>query len=257
MSVDRRGFLQGCTGVGLLATSAALGAHPLATLAAPLPPDARANVPARRVVLLRAAGDEPFADEPFAQAVLDATSAGLPVRIESLPLDPALARTPGALRAALDAHRGATLLGLLDDCTHTLLEETLRDLGAALLCRGQHYGSTIGPADSRHLFTTTARARGIGTALAGALAADPYAYLVREQSLAANQVPGTGTAAAAAAAEASRRLAAHWPAALGTAYARIAAGRWDASAVTPLAQRGTVVAAHDARPFVSLIASLP
>lgn len=245
MSVDRRGFLQGCTGGGLFATSAALGAHPLATLVAAPAPDAHATPPARRVVLLRAAGDE-----PFAQAVLDATPAGLPVRIESLPLDPALARTPGALRAALDARRGATLLGLLDDCTHTLLEETLRDLGAALLCRAQHYGSTMGPADSRHLFTTSARARGIGTALAEALAAEPHAYLVREQSLAPDPAPGSAAAAS------SRHLAMQWPAALGTAYARIAAGRWDAGTMTPLAQRGTVVAARDAQPFVSLIATL-
>ncbi|MFO1265404.1 MAG: hypothetical protein U1F67_00530 [Rubrivivax sp.] len=240
MSLDRRRFLQGCTGAGLLATSAALGAQPLAMLAAPPAPGARA-LP-RPLVLLRAGGDE-----HFARAVLRATRPASGTEIESLTLDPAQVRAPGALRAALVARSGATLVGLLDDCTHTLVEEALRDLGASLLCRGQHHGSPSGAAGSRHLFTTTARTAGVGAALAGALAADGRAYLVREQSL-SPAVPGADAF--------GRRLDPRWPVALGDAYARIASGRWDPRLAPAIAQHGTVLAARDARPFVSLIATL-
>ncbi|MFO1409724.1 MAG: hypothetical protein U1F06_05005 [Steroidobacteraceae bacterium] len=145
------------------------------------------------------------------------------------------------------ARRGATFVGLLDDCTHTLVEEALRDLGASLLCRGQHHGSPAGAAGSRHLFTTTARTAGVGALLASALAADGRAYLVREQSLS----PATASTDAF-----DRRLDPRWPVALGDAYARIASGRWESRLAPATAQQGTILAARDARPFVSLIATL-
>ena len=241
MSVDRRQFLAGCTGAGLLAGTPALAVTQRLGLLGPALAPAADGL-AAGVLLLRAPGDTAF--EAGVRRVL--RHSAVP-HIDTLELDPALARTPGALRAVLAARRGTALLGLMDDCTHTLLEECLRDLGGSLLCRGQHFGSANQRADSRHLFTTTATTRGVGQALAAALATGTDAYLVREQALA----DATGAASGLRA-----RLDPHWPAALGIAYGRMAAGRWAPAPLNAHAQRGIVTTAPDARSLVSLFARI-
>jgi hypothetical protein len=194
------------------------------------------------VLLLRAPGGTAF--EAGVRRAL--RHSGVP-RIDTLELDPALVRTPGALRAALAVRRGTALLGLMDDCTHTLLEECLRDLGGSLLCRGQHFGSANQRADSRHLFTTTATTRGVGQALAATLATGTGAYLVREQAMA----DATGATRGL-----DVRLDRHWPAALGIAYGRMAAGRWAPAPLNAHAQRGIVTTAPGARSLGSLFARI-
>lgn len=241
MSVDRRQFLAGCTGAGLLAGTPALAVTQRLGVLGPALAPATDGL-AAGVLLLRAPGGSAF--EAGVRRALRHSDVA---RIDTLELDPALARTPGALRAALSARRGTALLGLMDDCTHTLLEECLRDLGGSLLCRGQHFGSANERADSRHLFTTTATTRGVGQALAAALATGTGAYLVREQALAEASGATGGLDA---------RLDPHWPAALGSAYGRMAAGRWAPAPLAAHAQRGIVTAAPGARTLVSLLARI-
>ena len=248
MSVDRRRFMAGCSSAGLIAATPALaGACGLEALAAPAATVASAaTAPQRPVLLLRADDDAPFADH----VLLAARRAGL-ATIDSLPLTPARLRSPGALRAALEPQRGAVLLGLLDDCSQTLLEECLRDLGGSVLCRGQHYGSTRRDADSRHLFTSTPASRGIGATLARSLAAGRGAYLVREQS------HGAATHAAAAGTVDDRAAPGpHWAAALAIAYVRMAAGHWRPAPLLARAQRGNVAPAPGSQPLVSLLATV-
>lgn len=263
MSVDRRRFMAGCSSVGLLAATPAVAmARGLEALAAPAATAATAAHTAeaagaatdRPLLLLRSDDDSRFAEG----ALRAARRAGL-AKIDSLEFSPARLRSPGALRTALEARRGAVVLGLLDDCSHTLLEECLRDLGGSLLCRGQHFGSPGRLADSRHLFTTTPASRGIGGLLARTLASGRDAFLVREQSTAGVIGAATGDAtvdAAASAAEDGARLDPHWAAALGIAYVRMAAGQWRSSPLRAQAQRGSVSPAPDSQPLVSLLATV-
>lgn len=253
MSVDRRRFMAGCSSAGLIAATPALATpHGFAALAG----GTASTAADPRLVLLRTDGDALFA----ANARRAARRAGL-TSIDSLELASARLRSPGALRAALEPRRGAVLLGLLDDCSQTLLEECLRDLGGSILCRGQHFGSSSRIADSRHLFTTTPASHGIGGMLARTLASGRGAFLVREQS----PVQLTGDAAAIATAEAagdtagdatagSARLDPHWAAALGIAYVRMAVGQWRPAALRTQVRRGSIAPAPDFQPLVSLLA---
>ncbi|MCC7461933.1 MAG: hypothetical protein IT480_05645, partial [Gammaproteobacteria bacterium] len=88
---------------------------------------------------------------------------------------------------------------------------------------------------------------GIGQALAAALAAGTGAFLVREQTLsgesAASAMPGCA-------------LEPHWPTALGSAYARMALGRWRPAAPIAQLQRGAVTRASGACSRVSLLATI-
>jgi hypothetical protein len=239
MSPDRRRFLQGCGGASLLVAAPVLLAH-----ARPISLSARrmTAAPAARLLLLRSPGDDFFGHAALATA----RSTGA-TQIESLDLSVVPVRAPGALRALLEPRRGATLLGLMDDCTHALLDACIRDLGGALLCCGQHYGTLASCSDSRHLFASSGAAHGIGAALARALAASGGAFLVREQALGAAARTGTRVAP---------RLDAHWPAALGYAYAQIAAGRWQPRPVAACQQRGSFIGAAGAQARVSLVARI-
>lgn len=241
MNLNRRLLLQASIGTGLLGSSTALIAGTNEDLI-------EASDPTGPVLLLRSGNDETFAQAVRRTALL--AGAG---RVDTMVLEPGMVRVPGALRASLEKHRGATLLALADDFTGTLLEECLRDLDAAIPCRGRHHGAASGASDSRHLFTTTARTRGVGAALAAALATGTGAYLVREQALSASETGAIGTQSRL---DAQRRLEARWAQAIGTAYALMALGRWQGGAAIAQLGRGALAIHRDAQPQVSLLATL-
>jgi hypothetical protein len=231
MSLGRRRFLQGSVSAGavLLATPTGLLAEQTAAAGCP-------------ILLLRSPDDEPFALPARRTAERCSLSS-----IGSLALAEKLVGTPGALRTALEAHRGKTLIGLMDDRTATLLEETVRDLGGSVWCRGQHRGMLRNGAASRHVFMTTAATRGIGSALAGTLRADAAAFLVREHALCEDR---------GGAVQADSEPDAPWPAVLGASYARMAVGLWSPRPVIAELQRGMVADAPGSQPYVSLIAKI-
>jgi hypothetical protein len=232
MSLGRRRFLQGSASAG-----AALLAAPIGVLAG------RTAVPADRpILLLRAPGDEPFA------RAIEQTLQGCGIAAPgTLDLNGKLLGAPGALAATLRAHRGALLIGLMDDHAATLLEETVRDLGGSVWCRGQHRGVLRAGAASRHAFTTVAATAGIGSALADGLGADAAAFLVREHAL--SEIP-------AAAARNAALPRAPWPEVLGASYALMAAGRWAPRPVVAELRRGSVADAAGSQPYVSLITKI-
>jgi len=240
VSVGRRRFLQGSASAGavLLAAPTRLFAGQTA-FPAPGYPTAAAGHP---ILLLRSPDDGPFA----LPAQRTARRCGV-ASIGSLVLAEKLVGSTGALRAALRAHRGTTLIGLMDDRTATLLEETVRDLDGSVCCRGQHRGVLRDGAASRHAFMTTAATRGIGNALARMLRADEAAFLVREHALCED---GAG------ADQTDSPSNAPWPAVLGVSYALMAAGLWAPRPVIAELQRGTVADEPGAQPYVSLVAKI-
>lgn len=241
MSLGRRRFLQGSvsTGAVLLAAPTGLLASPAGPVPAPAWPVAAADRP---ILLLRSPDDG-----PFARAVGRTLQRCGISTSRLLSLTGKIVGTPGALHAALDAHRGTTLVGLLDDQGATLLEEAVRDLGGSVCCRGQHRGLLHAGTASRHAFTTVASTRGIGAALAGWLGADPAPFLVREHDLCADGAAASG---------ANSLPDAPWPDALGTAYALMALGRWTPQPVVAELRRGSIADAAGSQPYVSLIAKI-
>jgi hypothetical protein len=233
MSVRRRGFLQGS-----LSASALF----LATPAGLLTNNRLPAADARRIVLLRSAGDDAFA-RPALQSVL--RSGISPV--ESLVLSERLVGSPGAIANVLTQCRGARLIGIMDDCTHTLLEEVLRDLGGSVLCRGHHRGLLHEAATSRHAFMTTRATRGIGSAMAHALTAREAEFLVQEHSLSGDEVEARNPWL-------SRGTS--WPQVLGRSYALMAAGLWTAGPVRAEQRRGTATEPPRSQAFVSLVAEV-
>ena len=165
MSVRRRSFLQGSLSASVLLLAAPAGLLMSKEAAAGVPARSSA-ADARRILLLRSAGDDAFARPALQIALRNGFSP-----VESLVLSERLVGSPGAVTNVLSQYRGARLIGIMDDCTHTLLEEALRDLGGSVLCRGHHRGLLHEAAASRHAFMTTGATRGIGSALARALTA--------------------------------------------------------------------------------------
>ena len=233
MSVRRRGFLQGSLSASALFLAAPAGL---------LTNNRVSAADARRIVLLRSAGDEAFA-RPALQIVL--RNALSPV--ESLVLSERLVGSPGAMANVLIQCRGARLIGIMDDCTHTLLEEVLRDLGGSVLCRGHHRGLLHEAATSRHAFMTTRTTRGIGSAVAQALTAQEAEFLVQEHSLSDDEVETRDV-------RLSRGTS--WPQVLGRSYALMAAGLWTAGPATAEQRRGTATEAPRSQAFVSLVAEV-
>jgi hypothetical protein len=167
--------------------------------------------------------------------------------VASLALGEKLVGAPAALRTILSQHRGARLIGLMDDCTHSLLEETLRDLGGSILCRGRHRGLLNEAAASRHAFTTTVATHGIGSAMASAMTANATAFLVQEHSHCAGAVAHR---------DGLSLPAAPWPAVLGTAYALMITGLWTVGPAVAEQRRGAATDHPRSDAFVSLVAEI-
>ena len=244
MSADRREFLRATTTVGLFAFAHSSALLPADSEAAPVATPATSGF-----VLLRSSGDEAFA--------LSAAEAGrrhLGAPPAEVALGGELMANTDRLHTSLESYRGLALIGLMDDFTHILLEESVRDLHGAVICRGRHRGVSSFCAASCHTFTTTARSRGVGTALAEALALDGTGMLVHEDCFEGSQ----------RAAYRSRRTgrivpirrANSWGEALGAAFACMALGLWTPRPVVARAGGSTSPPHPQSRAFVSLVAQL-
>ena len=241
MTVCRRHFLQGSLSAGALVFAAPSGLIAGEAPSAGVP--ARSSIAdMRRLLLLRSAGDDAFA----LPAMQVARRYGA-YPVASLALSEQLAGDPAALRTILSQHRGVRLIGLMDDCTHSLVEETLRDLGGSIVCRGRHRGLLNEATASRHSFTTTAATHGIGSALASAMTANGTAFLVQEHShCEVALVPRDGLPLPTA----------PWPAVLGTSYGLMVTGLWTAGPVIAEQRRGAVADNPRSDAFVSLVAEI-
>jgi hypothetical protein len=241
MSVRRRDFLQGSLSASVLLLAAPAGLLMGKAAAAGIPVRS-SNSGTRRILLLRSGGDDAFALPALQIALRNGFSP-----VESLVLSERLVGSPGAVTKVLSQYRGARLIGIMDDCTNTLLEEALRDLGGSMLCRGRHRGLLHEAAASRHAFTTTGATRGIGSTLARALTAHQAEFLVQEHSLFDDGVEAR---------DAGSVPAARWPEVLGTSYALMAAGLWTAGRVRAELRRGTAAEPRRSQAFVSLVAEV-
>ena len=241
MSVRRRSFLQGSLSASVLLLAAPAELLMSTADAAGLPVRSSTSG-ARRILLLRSAGDDAFARPALQVALRNGFSP-----VESIDLSERLVGSPGAMTSVLGRCRGARLIGIMDDCTNTLLEEALRDLGGSVLCRGHHRGLLHEAAASRHAFMTTGATRGIGSALARALTAQRAEFLVQEHSLFDDGVEAR---------DAGSLPAAPWPQVLGTSCALMAAGLWTTGPVRAEQRRGTAAEAPRSQAFVSLVAEI-
>jgi hypothetical protein len=241
MTVGRRKFLRGSLSAGALLLT--VRSHAVMAEAASAGIPTRSSRPnGRPFLLLRSAGDDAFA---LPAMEIARRHAGSP--LAELELTHKIVGAPSVLRGELAQYRGVRLIGVMDDCTHTLLEETLRDLGGSILCRGHHRGRLNSAAASRHYFVTTSATHGIGTALARAMTADGAAFLVREDALYENE------------SRSRDRLvfqAAPWPAVLGKSYALMAAGLWEAGPTVGEQSRGVVADYPRSEALVSLVAEI-
>jgi hypothetical protein len=246
MSVRRRGFLQGSLSASALFLAAPAGLLMGEAAAAGIPVRSSASG-TRRILLLRSAGDDAFARPALQMALRNGFSP-----VESLVLGERLVGSPGAVAKVLSEYRGARLIGIMDDCTHTLLEEALRDLGGSVLCRGHHRGLLHQAAASRHAFMTTGTTRGIGSTLARALTAQEAEFLVQEYSLFDDGLSDDEVEAR----DARSLPAAPWPRVLGRSYALMAAGLWTVGPVRAEQRRGTATEPPRSQAFVSLVAEV-
>jgi hypothetical protein len=241
MSVRRRSFLQGSLSASVLLLAAPAELLMSTADAAGLPVRSSTSG-TRRILLLRSAGDDAFARPALQVALRNGFSP-----VDSIDLSERLVGSPGAIANVLIQCQGARLVGIMDDRTHTLLEEALRDLGGSVLCRGHHRGLLHEAAASRHAFMTTGATRGIGSALARALTAQRAEFLVQEHSLFDDGVEAR---------DAESLPAAPWPEVLGSSYALMAAGLWTAGPVRAEQRRGTAAEAPRSQAFVSLVAEI-
>lgn len=200
-------------------------------------------------MLLRSPGDEAFA---LSAAEVGRRHLGSPAAEVSL--GAGLMADTARLRAILGSYRGVALIGLMDDFTHILLEESVRDLRGSILCRGRHRGLPDSAVASRHAFATTVRTRGVGAALAGAPAHDSRNLLVQEHCSDGSQGAGYGSRSTGR----SVRIgwAASWGEALGAALARMALGLWIPGPVVARLGGDTSTLHPQSRAFVSLVAQL-
>ena len=241
MSLGRRQFLRGSLSTGALVFAVPLG---LVAEAGTLPDSAEhaVNSAGLPIVILRCAGDEAFALPALAVANRYCRSP-----THELPLHDGIVGAPGSLPALLEQYRGARLVGIMDDFTHVLVEETVRDLGGSVLCRGRHCGLTTSSVGSRHTFATTATTRGIGARIARAMLSDSADFLVQEHcagSAAADDMTLTPGEPAS------------WAQALGASYALMAAGMWRNGPVLADERRGAAAAHPRSQTFVSLVAEI-
>lgn len=245
MSTDRRGFLKATISAGAfaLAYSSALLAGEREAGSFPTP------APSRRFVLLRSPGDETFA---LAAADVGRRCLGAPAA--EIDLDRRLIGNTARLHATLESYRGLALIGLMDDFRHVLLEESVRDLRGAVLCRGRHRGLSDVCVDSFHAFTTTARSSGIGAELTDALAHKSAEVIVQEHCC--DGSPGTGGGSWDGGRMAATGPADSWGEALGAGLARMALGLWVPKPVLAQTERSTSLPRPQSRAFVSLVAQL-
>jgi hypothetical protein len=238
MSADRRTFLRASLGAGALALAAASG-FPQACLRTRAANRSRKAVE-RPLLLLRSADDE-----LFAQSILQTSRQVGATSVIEVALDAANVSAPGALLAALSPHRGTSVLGLMDDFTHCLVEEALRDLGGAVVCRGYHRGPLGSLAASRHAFVSTNASQGIGSTLAAALERCDADFRIEEQSSGYDSARWTALTEPAP-----------WTRVLGGAYARMALGLWEPAPVRTLHGRGIAAVYPSAHSTASIVARL-
>jgi hypothetical protein len=230
MTLSRRDFLSSSLSAGaLLAAAAALAS----------PPDTAPEM--SRLILLRNPGDASFAQSVRATCA----ALGLASPVQS-PLVDALALDSQSLARHLDAWRGARLVGLLDDCSHTLIEEAIRDRGGVVWCRGIHATMFTHAGPSRHRFATGPQSQGLGHAFVEALCGAGADFEVEEVALHPAQAIGRG----------SRLAAAPWPQLLGVASVLIAAGRWHSGAALAAPRRARDGGQRARRLFASLVAAI-
>lgn len=241
MSVRRRDILQGSLSASVLLLTAPAGLLMGKAAAAGIAVRSSGSG-TRRILLLRSTGDDAFARPALEVALRNGFSP-----VESLALNEQLVRSPGGIANVLSQSRGARLVGIMDDCAATLLEEALRDQGGSVLCRGHHRGLLHEAAASRHAFMTTGTTRGIGGTLARALAAHDAEFLVQEHALFDDGVEVR---------DGCSLPAAPWPQVLGSAYALMAAGLWTAGPVRAEQRRGTPAEPPRSQAFVSLVAEI-
>ncbi len=244
MSADRREFLQATMTVGVLACAycSALLSADGETASVPTPAPGR-------FVLLRSSGDE-----AFAHSAADIGRRYLGGPVAELVLGTALMADTARLHRILESHRGLALIGLMDDFTHILLEEAVRDLRAAVVCRGRHRGASSSCVVSCHAFTTTARSSGIGAVLGGALAHAGADLPVQEECCEGSQGTGHGSRRTGRIVPIGR--ANSWGEALGAAFAHMALGLWTPGPVLARAARSASSPDPQSRAFVSLVARL-
>jgi hypothetical protein len=244
VSADRREFLQATMTVGMFAfaySSVLLPAHSEAA-SAPTPAP-------KRFVLLRSSGDE-----AFARSAAEAGRRHLGAPPAEVALGGELAADSARLHATLQSYRGLALIGLMDDFTHILFEESVRDFHGAVVCRGRHRAVSSSCAASCHTLTTTARSSGVGAALAGALAQDGADLLVQEDCCEGAQGAGYRSRRTGRIAPIGRTNS--WGEALGAAFAHMALGLWTPRPIVARAGRGTSPPQPRSRAFVSLVAQL-
>lgn len=122
------------------------------------------------------------------------------------------------LSRQLPSWRGRRVVGLLDEGRQAVVDEMFRDLGAKVMCTGRHSaGPHTGPS-TNHRFATTPGARGIGAALAVALASSSESFLIHETAFGA-EVQADGAPARLCATQG-------WAGITGEALARIATDAW-------------------------------
>lgn len=242
MSVARRAFLRTSLGVGALALTMASGLAQ-GWLSSPSAKRLKTSV-ARPLLLLRSSGDE-----LFAHAILATFRQARTTSVIEVALDAASVATPGRLVALLRQHRqrrGLTVVALTDDFTHCLVEETVRDLGGSVGCRGLHRGPLDVAATSGHVFASTAASQGIGTTLAAGLCGTDSDFHIEEHSSGAD----------ATVAQAACEEPAPWARVLGQAYGRMALGLWEPRPVRELHSRGPATVHPGAASLVSMVARI-
>ena len=244
MSADRREFLQATITVGVFAfaCSSALLSGDSKAASDPTPTP-------NQFVLLRSSGDEAFA---LSAAEVGRHHLGAPA--VEVALGRELMADTARLHGILESYRGLALIGLMDDFTHVLLEESVRDLHGGVLCRGRHRTVPSTWAASCHTFTSTARSSGIGAALTGALAHDGADLLVREDCREGSRGSGYGSRRTGRTAPIGPSNS--WGEALGAAFARMALGLWTPGPVLARTGRSTSPPHPQSRTFVSLVAQL-
>ncbi len=121
-----------------------------------------AKIP-RPFLLLRAPGDTVYAE------AVRAAGDHIGAAHQELLLEDSLVADAASLHALFGRHRGLRMIGMMDSYRLAIVEETIRDLGGAVFCRGQHACSMSDAAVSRHKFYSTPDAHGIGHVFVRAL----------------------------------------------------------------------------------------
>jgi hypothetical protein len=118
----------------------------------------------RPFLLLRAPGDTAYVE------AVRAAGDRIGASHQELLLEDSLIADVTSVRALFVRHRDLRMIGMMDSYRLAIVEETIRDLGGSVFCRGQHAHGVSDAAVSRHKFYSTPGAHGIGHAFAGAFA---------------------------------------------------------------------------------------